>query len=423
MMDKYKNICIIMDQFYQIIEDNINTESKENINKLLKIVSYYIQRSFKPSILSIKDYEDMQNMYNKKMHISLKRSHIKVYNFLQKNFGESFIMKDVYDFYNPNENICDKCGNNKNFLTYYYGYDDCKYCKINLKNTLKASKQKMYEYICNKKYNTNIFTALLKDTNINEIIYSKNIKNIEELYLYLTGDTPVYCPICGKKTEFITYKNLENKKDKRHYKQFCSLKCRNIWWADKQRCDNTTHRMTEESIKAAKEKLSNKLKNAIKNGKFTPNVTNSWCHSKISIGINETQKISVRSSWEALFLLLNKEKNLCYENIRIPYFSPKYKKDRIYIVDFCDLDKHILYEIKPISKVNDLENAEKEKAAKKWAELHNYQYKIITENYFNDKEFKLSLLKYTDDKYKEKLYNIIKRYKFIKIIDDINYEN
>ena len=84
----------------------------------------------------------MQNMYNKKMHISLKRSHIKVYNFLQKNFGESFIMKDVYDFYNPNENICDKCGNNKNFLTYYYGYDDCKYCKINLKNTLKASKQK-----------------------------------------------------------------------------------------------------------------------------------------------------------------------------------------------------------------------------------------------------------------------------------------
>lgn len=127
-------------------------------------------------------------------------------------------MKDVYDFYNPNENICDKCGNNKNFLTYYYGYDDCKYCKINLKNTLKASKQKMYEYICNKKYNTNIFTALLKDTNINEIIYSKNIKNIEELYLYLTGDTPVYCPICGKKTEFITYKNLENKKDKRHYK-------------------------------------------------------------------------------------------------------------------------------------------------------------------------------------------------------------
>ena len=66
MMDKYKNICIIMDQFYQNIEDNINTESKENINKLLKIISYHIQRSFKPSILSIKDYEDMQNMYNKK---------------------------------------------------------------------------------------------------------------------------------------------------------------------------------------------------------------------------------------------------------------------------------------------------------------------------------------------------------------------
>lgn len=34
--------------------------------------------------------------------------------------------------------------------------------EINLKNTLKASKQKMYEYICDKKYNTNIFTALLK---------------------------------------------------------------------------------------------------------------------------------------------------------------------------------------------------------------------------------------------------------------------
>ena len=66
MMDRYKNICIIMDQFYQNIEDNINTESKENINKLLKIVSYYIQRSLKPSILSVKDYEDMQNMYNKK---------------------------------------------------------------------------------------------------------------------------------------------------------------------------------------------------------------------------------------------------------------------------------------------------------------------------------------------------------------------
>lgn len=73
MMDRYKNICIIMDQFYQNIEDNINSESKENINKLLKIISYYIQRSFKPSILSIKDYEDMQNMYNKKNAYIIKK--------------------------------------------------------------------------------------------------------------------------------------------------------------------------------------------------------------------------------------------------------------------------------------------------------------------------------------------------------------
>lgn len=71
MMDRYKNICIIMDQFYQNIEDNINSESKENINKL--IISYYIQRSFKPSILSIKDYEDMQNMYNKKNAYIIKK--------------------------------------------------------------------------------------------------------------------------------------------------------------------------------------------------------------------------------------------------------------------------------------------------------------------------------------------------------------
>lgn len=120
-------------------------------------------------------------------------------------------------------------------------------------------------------------------------------------------------------------------------------------------------------------KQSALVKKLILQGKFTPCVTNSWCRSKI---IYKDKKF--RSSWEALFYLLNEE--LEYETVRIPYFSNK-NKQRIYIIDFFDKKTNTLFEVKPRSLKNKENNIIKERAARIYANKNSLNYIVIDESF------------------------------------------
>ena len=96
--------------------------------------------------------------------------------------------------------------------------------------------------------------------------------------------------------------------------------------------NNPCHRQTKETKSNTIKKQSETMKLKIKNGEFTPCVTNSWCHSRIEI-----HNIPFRSCWEAAFYILNP--NLEYEKVRIPFIDEE-GNEKIYITDFINyIDK------------------------------------------------------------------------------------
>jgi|APCry1669192010_1035390.scaffolds.fasta_scaffold00505_15 hypothetical protein len=137
---------------------------------------------------------------------------------------------------------------------------------------------------------------------------------------------------------------------------------------------NPIHKQTPESRTATAKKISDSMKKLIVTGKFTPCITNSWCRSRVIIN-----NIPFRSSWEAVFYILND--TVQYEKIRIPYVNES-GVERIYIVDFLDELNKRLFEIKPKSNRHTPNNMLKEQAAKKWASQNGYSYTIITDEYF-----------------------------------------
>lgn len=137
---------------------------------------------------------------------------------------------------------------------------------------------------------------------------------------------------------------------------------------------NPIHKQTPEARTATAKKISDSMKKLIELGKFTPCITNSWCKSRVIIN-----NIPFRSSWEAVFYILNDKVE--YEKIRIPYVNGDGIK-KIYIVDFLDEQNKRLFEIKPKSNIHTPNNALKEQAAKKWASQNGYLYTIITDEYF-----------------------------------------
>lgn len=84
----------------------------------------------------------------------------------------------------------------------------------------------------------------------------------------------------------------------------------------------------------ARRKQSATMKRKILAGEFTPNIHNSLTHWNAVI---DGKKF--RSSWEAAFYACNR--NLLYEKLRIPY------SNKVYIADFFDSARQVVYEIKP----------------------------------------------------------------------------
>jgi hypothetical protein len=231
----------------------------------------------------------------------------------------------------------------------------------------------------NKKYFSQNNMFLVQDKDERTIENIKNypgisipdfIKNVKDLLYYMDENL-------GK----CERNQCNNKKlkcpDRWKLRKFCSRKCADLDYSEKQMGSlNTSHRMSNESRINMGLKISSKINKRILEGKFTPNITNSWAKSKVRVEINNEIKF-VRSSWEAYFYILNP--NLYYELIRIPYFDLKSKKYKNYITDFCDQEKKIIYEIKPKSKIP--ENKQKIDSAKEWCKNNSYTYNIITQEW------------------------------------------
>jgi len=194
------------------------------------------------------------------------------------------------------------------------------------------------------------------------------------------------CAIYNQQISAKTPRTLESKiKQKKAFQEFLKtskgkkyLKNLSISRLGK---NNPCHKQTRESKANGIKKQSEAIKLKIKNGEFTPCVTNSWCRSRIEI-----YNIPFRSCWEAVFYILNP--NLEYEKIRIPYIDDN-KIEKIYITDFVNNDDKIIYEIKPKSVRNTTKNILKEKAAIKWCIDNGYQYICISDEYFLENAHKI----------------------------------
>lgn len=126
-------------------------------------------------------------------------------------------------------------------------------------------------------------------------------------------------------------------------------------------------------------KQSEQVKQRILNGEFTPKTTNRLNHSRIKYDGH-----SFRSSWELAFYKDMKAKgvNIEYETLRVAY---KFNgKNHVYITDFVDCDKKIVYEVKPKRLVEDPKTMAKEQAAIEWCKENGYTFEYIHEDYINE---------------------------------------
>ena len=250
-------------------------------------------------------------------------------------------------------------------------------CKLNSKNLRRSGMN-----------NSAILSTYISDTLGLKIPIADSY---QELRFFLTGEKGE-CEVCKNETLLKNARLMNGP-----FNQFCSKECEMKWRSKRQMENNTVYRIKDR--KKWKDSLSVSAKNAIAEGRFTPNVTNSWCNSRISIVIND-KIVNVRSSWEAYFLLKNPD--LGYEKIRIPYIDSDGKKHS-YIVDFVDARGN-LYEIKPSSNIG--KSSEKFLAAEKYCRDKNVEFNIITEDYFKNPDF--SLLK--DQPSADKLLKLLRKY-------------
>lgn len=271
-------------------------------------------------------------------------------------------------------------------------------------------KNKLYDFLFENIKRTNKFMST-KDYNLSLDRWLKDnfIKipdlekiTVENVYKYLSDDENLgKCKICGKDTKFIGIRN------RKIYNDTCSEECHFKLRSKLQTENNTVHRMTPETKKKWKENLSKSLKKSIADGRFTPNVTNSWCLSMIETKL-KNNIISHRSSWESYFHIFNEivGNELEYETIRIPYIYENEK--HTYIVDFVDKKNKLLFEIKPNSEKTKKKNETKRKYANEWCKSNGYKYMIIADVWFK---------KYYDEKYilgqpnEEKLIKNLKQFK------------
>lgn len=230
-----------------------------------------------------------------------------------------------------------------------------------------------------KKYGTESLSDFIKGKSIEygQYILKRPATNISFSYVYnniIEEDMKSVCRCCGK--EYIKFDKIVSNNNLEKVKVGAEFSCGN------QECYFKCVGFYEYSDEARK-KQSNLMKEKIKAGEFTPFVTNSWAHSKISLS---KYNLNFRSSWEAYFYIFMTEVlkiDLLYEKTRIPYFDSEKGVYRNYIVDFTDVANRILIEVKPNSEKDSKRVKDKEHFALEWCKAHNFRFKYISDDWFD----------------------------------------
>lgn len=265
--------------------------------------------------------------------------------------------------------------------------------KLTLMNLTIELKDKIYDFLSENKIKfiyKKSFSDKVKYMNILiNSISDIEFSDLNDCFEYLTSHWDKKCKNikCNNKRKLITlfpnrndYLNLNLKYG--IYKFCDNPKCNYISISERQLGkNNSSLRMSKETFKKMCLTNSLKMKKNIKDGKFIPNITNSWAKSRCNIQFirnGELIKIKTRSSWDAYFQLFNP--NILYEKLIIQYFFNKIEYN--YIVDFIDNNNKVIYEIKPNSNIDSPKNKAKIKYAKKWAKNNGFIFKLISDNWF-----------------------------------------
>lgn len=282
-----------------------------------------------------------------------------------------------------------------------------------------VNKDRIYDHLSNNKikfiYKKDISDRIKSMNFLLSSVSELSFTSIEECFDFLTNHWDKKCKNdkCSKNRKigsiFPNRSDFLNIVKKYGIYKFCEDSRCNYESISKRQSgeNNTCHKMTDESFKSMCSKNSIKMKQNIREGKFIPNVTNSWAKSRCEIEFYREDvliKIKTRSTWDAYFQIFNP--SFVYEKVVIPY-----KLNNVcynYIVDFVDYDNKIIYEIKPISNISDKKNKCKMRYARKWCKLNGYKMSIITESWFK-KNYEESLI--IDQPCEDKMKRNLKQFK------------
>lgn len=343
------------------------------------------------------------NIYNELLEIAqkysdgkyTKRSYGKhVNSILELNNFPSFILKqkgflklrNIYKhIFGDNSSKCKVCLCETRFIGLKEGFNDtcskkCNttYNMINMadENDINNVADIIYR-ISTKASNDNLIDAISKFTDTVGIRIDTKLTEVRDIIRHVLNYPK--CEICKSDTT-INIPKINGK----YFNATCSSNCKNQLLSISQTGEsNSCHKMSNQTRKESHAKISKKLKSKIANGEFTPNVTNSWARSRCIVKINRDGEdiiVKCRSSWDAYFQLANP--NLLYEKIRIPYFIDG--EFHNYIIDFVDVDNKVIYEIKPDGLKETRVNQIKFKAAKEWAKLNEFEFRVISNKWFKD---------------------------------------
>lgn len=350
--DLYDNVeykCYFSKRYFDIVKEHITDNKNFNIEKKCLVCNRLFDNI---SIFSrdIRKKTCSDDCKFKQISSKVRKKNISNYLFDDLNFDINDKIKlNHYIFENKKYPSSDKYETSKNLNIKYKNYPEL---KLPLKNSkvYYSKKFDMYFYRNNDFYKNNSLYEYLGNSYENYLNY--HIEN-------KLGKTT--CPGCNKS---ILFKDVfDSKLIKREY---CNKECY---------YNSLKGKKVSSDIK---KKQSNIIKEKIREGKYTPTITNSWCKSKTKVYIDGEEK-NVRSSWEALFWLLNPKME--YEKIRIPYISVDGNK-KIYITDFYCEETSTVYEIKPKNEQNNKNNLIKKEYAINYCNENKLHYVIVNENYF-----------------------------------------
>lgn len=349
---KLTNSCFYEDRICRICNSEFKTHISKNKTtccvKCDKIYAAYVAKSVKNDIKTVELFNDFNIVSKSAEEFSLFLKNNRNYSFKKEFKREHF---DKYLIYKSLKN-------HKNGTIFYDNTLNL-YCVADNIRGIRSNVTAMYLYK---------FNFINNDT-------------ITEIY-------PIrYCICCN--SEIHTNPTFEINENNQYV---------NIVVAKFDYCDQSCYHKTLATNKSGlypysaeyKKNQSDKMKELILEGKYTPNSNNRRTHWF------EVENMKFRSSWEyAYWILFTKFFNydIIYEELRIKYFCTKSNSLKIYIGDFIDHTRKIAIEVKPAAYIT--KEITKIRALYDWAKNNGYSVHIISEYFFinlpdNQKQFILN---------------------------------